>query len=79
MRVAQRYGCPAMGGVVKGRKSTVESVQVEEHRGAALGLRGRALSGRLVTGVYICRNPTQQPVPGGSVLLRAPGARTYLI
>ena len=34
MRVAQRYGRPAMGGMVKGRKSTVESVEVEEHRGA---------------------------------------------
>ena len=29
----QRYGCPAMGDVVEGRKSTVESVEVEEHRG----------------------------------------------
>jgi hypothetical protein len=35
MRVAQRYGCPAIGGMVEGRKSTLESV--EEHRGAALG------------------------------------------
>jgi len=31
MWVAQRYGCPAMGDVVEGRKSTMESV--EEHRG----------------------------------------------
>ena len=53
MRVAQRYGCPAMGGVVEGRKSTVESV--EEHRGAALGLRGRARCRRLVTGAYTQR------------------------
>jgi hypothetical protein len=35
MRIAQRYGCPAMGGVVEDRKSTVESVEfVEDHRGA---------------------------------------------
>jgi len=33
MRVAQRYGSPAMGDVVEGRKSTVESV--EEHGGIA--------------------------------------------
>jgi len=31
MQVAQRYGCPAMGDVAEGRKSTVESV--EEHGG----------------------------------------------
>ena len=32
MRVAQRYGYPAMASVVEGRKSTAESVSVEEHR-----------------------------------------------
>jgi hypothetical protein len=46
----QRYGCPAMGDVVEGRKRTVESVEIEEHWGVRWDCVG-GKSGRLVTGL----------------------------
>lgn len=42
--VAQRYGCPAMGDGVEGRKRTIESGEVE-HPGRAGGWEARRLGG----------------------------------
>jgi len=42
MWVVQRYGCPAMGDMVEGRKSMMESVPVEEHQGVGWDCVGGA-------------------------------------
>jgi len=49
MRVAQRYGCPPLGDVVEGRKSTVESV--EEHWGARMEEVGGLSLGIISVGI----------------------------
>ena len=56
MRVAQRYGCPALGDVVEGRNSTMESVE-DGHRGCV----GRA------GGLYLVFVSGNRAVAGGSV------------